>query len=116
VRGTTAAVAYESVRSELAVLRRDLRWIAPIWIALSVAICIWRASEGDSPGRVAVALVAALGLGIAILPVSWLRYRGSPRGRGELAVGAKLMALVLGWGVVAGAIIMYGLVSFLEST
>jgi hypothetical protein len=115
VRGTTAAVAYESVRSELAVMRRDLRWIGPIWIAISLAICIWRATEGDSPGRVAVALIAVLGLGVTIVPIVWLRYRGSPRGRRELAVGAKLMALVLAWGVVAGAI-MYGVVSFLEGT
>jgi hypothetical protein len=108
-------VAYESVRSELAVMRRDLRWIVPIWIGLTVAVCIWRASEGDSPGRVANVLVAMLGLGVAVLPVSWLRYRGSPRGSREVAVGVKLMGLVLTWAVVAGAI-MYGFVSFLEGT
>jgi hypothetical protein len=106
-------VAYESVCSELAVMRRDLRWIAPIWIGLSVALCVWRAIEGDAPGRVAVVLVAVLGLGVATMPVLWLRYRGSPRGRREVAVGVKLMGLGLAWLVVAGAI-MYGLVSFLE--
>jgi hypothetical protein len=106
-------VAYESVRSELAVMRRDLRWIAPIWIGLSVALGIWRGIEGDSPGRVAIALAAMLGLGVVVIPVSWLRYRGSPRGRREVAVGVKLMGLLLTWAVVAGAIV-YGLVSFLE--
>jgi phosphatidylserine synthase len=113
VLGTTSAVAYESVRSELAVMRRDLRWMAPIWIGLSVAVCIWLASEGVSPRRVATVLAGMLGLGVAILPVSWVHYRGVPRGRREVAVGLKLIGLALIWLVLAGAI-MYAIVSLLE--
>ncbi len=113
MQGTTPAVAYESVRSELAVMRRDLRWMAPVWIALSIAVGAWRATEGDTPSRVAIVLSGMLGLGVAILPVSWLRYRGFPQGRREVGVGVKLMGIVLAWGVVAG-VTMYGLVSLLE--
>ena len=94
-------------------MRRDLRWIAPIWVGLSVALCVWRAIEGDSPGRVAAAFVAALGLGVAVVPVSWLRYRGSPRGGSQVGVGVKVMGLALAWLVVTLAI-TYALASLLE--
>lgn len=94
-------------------MRRDLRWNAPIWLVSSVAFCVWRAVEGDPAGRVAVAFVGMLGLGIALVPVLWLRYRGSRQGRRERAVGVKLLGLALAWLIAAGAI-MYGVVSLLE--
>jgi len=108
-------VEYESVRAELSAMRRDLRWIAPIWAGLTVAICVWRALAGDSPGRVAAAFVAALGLGVAIVPVSWVRYRGSPRGRDRVRVGAKVMGLALAW-LAATMAVTYALASLLESS
>lgn len=104
---------YESVRTELAAMRRDLRWIAPIWVGLTVALCVWRAFEGDSPARVAAAFVAALGLGVAIVPVLWVRYRGSPRGGGQVRVGAKVMGLALAWLAVTLAV-TYALAALLE--
>jgi hypothetical protein len=108
-------VEYESVRTELAAMRRDLRWIAPIWVGLTVALCIWRALEGDSPARVVAAFVATLGLGVALVPVLWVRYRGSPRGGRQVRVGAKVMGLALAWFVVTMAV-TYALASLLESS
>jgi hypothetical protein len=108
-------VEYESVRTELAAMCRDLRWIAPIWVGLTVALCVWRALEGDSPARVAAAFVAALGLGVALVPVLWVRYRGSPRGGGQVRVGAKVLGLALAWFAVTMAL-TYALASLLETS
>jgi hypothetical protein len=108
-------VEYESVRTELAAMRRDLRWIAPIWVGLTVALTVWRALEGDPPARVAAAFVAALGLGVALVPVLWLRYRGSPRGGDKVRVGVKVMSLALAWLGVTMAV-TYVLASLLESS
>jgi hypothetical protein len=96
-------------------MRRDLWWMAPVWVVMAVAIAVWRAAEGDSAGRVVAAFVAVIGLGVVLTPVLWLRYRGFPRGRREIAVGVRLLGLAIVWFTIALGVV-YAVVSLLEGT
>jgi hypothetical protein len=99
-------MAYQSVREEIDAMRRHLRWAVPLWLGMAIAFGGWRAAEGDSPGRVVASFAACVAVGVVVVPLVWVRYRGAPQGRREVAVSFKVLGLALAWSLVAGAVLL----------
>jgi hypothetical protein len=95
--------APESFRSEFARFRRDVRWMAALWLVTDVVLSIAVAVEGGSAGEVAAFFAALASLGVALTPLIWLRWLGRrPGGRADVGPRLKLLGVGLLWLAVVG--------------
>jgi hypothetical protein len=101
------------LRRELPHFRRDLRWIVPLWAVMALAIGVW-ISTRDGAGRGVLAAIAALGVGVALTPITWLWYRWNMLDREETAQRLKAFGLALLWCVAVSLLLAAALTPFDE--